>query len=154
MSECGITNILGTFSISQSAQNEDLDLSGFEGVSWIPVPGLVNHGTVGIETNMTEDPAWDDQVICFSKGQSNGGAPDLEFRDRESAGMDALKAAGSPSNTNNYAFKVLWPNGKTLYWRGPVGGPVYTMGGAEDNQHLTFAARNNQVPVVVEAPTP
>jgi hypothetical protein len=151
MATCGQTNVGGTFSISTTAENSDLDLSGFEALTYTQVPGLVNHGTVGIQTNMIEDPAWDDTVICSSKGQSTGGAPDLEFRYAESAGLDALEAAGAPDNKNSYAFKVEYPNGRIIYWRGPIGGPEFTLGGPEDNQHVTFAARNNQVPVVVDA---
>ena len=151
MSECGNTNIGGKFYISTTAENATLDLSGFEALTWTQVPGLVNHGTVGISTNMTEDPAWDDIIVCASKGQSNGGSPDLEFRYVESAGMDALEAAGLPTNTNSYAIKVLWPNARTLFWRGPIGGPVFSMGGPEDSVHASYSARNNQVPVIVDA---
>lgn len=148
---CGTTNVGGVYSISTTAQNADLDLSGFEALSWTTVPGLVNHGPVGISTNMTQDPAWDDTVICQSKGQSAGGTPTLEFRNVDGAGMDALKAAALPTNTDNYGHRVVWPDGSTLYWRGPIGGPEYNMGGPEDNKHIMFTGANNQVPVEVAA---
>lgn len=148
---CGITNIAGTFAISTTAQNSDVTLSEAEGLSFTTVPGLVNHGPVGISTNMVQDPTWDDTLVCQSKGQSSGGTPSIEFRDGDSAGMDALIIAAAPDNTDNYVFKLEWPDGSKLYWRGTIGGPEYTLGGAEDNQHVTFTGANNQVPIKVAA---
>ena len=154
MSECGIANFGGTFEISTTAQNTDLDLSGFEGLSYTSVPGLVNHPAMGVIQNVLQDPAWDDLVVCQSKGQANGGSGDLEFRYQESAGMTAMLVAAAPANTNNYACRVTWPNGSILYWRGLIAGWQFTLGGPEDLKHITFTAANNQVPVHVEAPTP
>lgn len=150
---CGITNIAGTYSISTTAENDDLTLSEFEGLSYTKVPGLVNHGSVGISTNMVTDPTWDDVLVCQSKGQSSGGTPTIEFRDADSSGMDALIAAAAPNNSNNYAHEIAWPDGSKLYWRGPIGGPEYSLGGPEDNQHVTFTGANNQVPIKVSAST-
>ena len=150
---CGVTNIGGTYSISATAQNSDVTLSDISGISFTAVPGLVNHGSVGISTNMVTDPTWDDIIVCQSKGQSSGGSPTLEFRDQDSSGMDALIAAAAPDNTDNYVHKLEWPDGSLLYWRGPIGGPEYSLGGPEDNQHVIFTGANNQVPIKVAAST-
>lgn len=148
---CGTTNIGGTFAISTTAQNSDVTLSEAEGLSYTTVPGLVNHGPVGISTNMTQDPTWDDNLVCQSKGQSSGGTPTIEFRDADSAGMDALIAAATPTNTDNYVFKIEWPDGSKLYWRGLIAGPEDSLGGPEDNKHVVFTGANNQVPIKVAA---
>lgn len=148
---CAITNIGGTYAISTTAQNDDVTLSEAEGLSYTTVPGLVSHGPVGISTNMVSDPTWDDTLVCQSKGQSSGGTPTLEFRDVDSAGMDALLLAAAPNNTDNYVHKLSWPDNSVLYWRGPISGPEYSLGGSEDNQHVMFTGANNQVPIKVAA---
>lgn len=152
MSDCGVTNFGGTFSISNTAQNDDLTVSEFEGLSYTQVPNVSTIGDTGTDQNVVSYSTWDRSVICKGKGEANAGDPDLEFQDVESAGMDLMLAAAAHDNTNSYAFKIEWADGSKEYNRGLVLGPRLPKGGNEDFKRVVFTLGLNQIVERVAAP--
>lgn len=148
---CGITNQGAIFSISSTAANSDLDESGFEALTYVPVPNLSTMGDTGVSQNLVSYPTWDRQVLCKGKGQADAGDPTVEFGDSPSTGMTAMIAAGAVDNPDNYAFKIEWPDGSIEYNRGLVTGPQYLKGGNEDFKRVLFSLGLQQAPVRVEA---
>ena len=153
MPTCGATNFGGTFSISTTVANDELDLSGFEGLSYTEVPNLVTCDPTGITQNVVSDSTWDRPVVCKGKGEANAGDPNIEFQDLDSPGMDLMLAAAAFDNTNNYAFKFIWADGSEEFNRGLVTGPQRTKGGNEDFKHVIYTLGLQQPPEVVEAPS-
>lgn len=151
MAGCGATNFGGKFYISNTAENEDLTLSEFEGLSYTEVPNLATAGATGVSQNVVTDSLWDRPVVCKGKGEADGGAPDIEFQDNPSAGLDLMLAAAAYDNANNYAFKFEWTDGSKEYNRGLVTGPQRPKGGNEDFKHVIFTLGLQQPPELVEA---
>jgi hypothetical protein len=151
MADCGVTNFGGTFAISTTAENDDLDLSGFEALTYTEVPTIVTADPTGITQNIVSDSTWDRPVVCKGKGEANAGDPNIEFADAPSAGMDLMVAAAAYDNTNNYAFRFTWADGSKEYNRGLVTGPQRTKGGNEDFKHVIFSLGLQQPPEIVEA---
>lgn len=147
----GITNFGGLFSISTTAENSDLTLSGFVGLSYTPVPNIGTHGDSGVSQNVVNYSTWDRNVIAKGKGEADAGSPVVEFLDVASAGMTLLLAAADVDDANSYAFKILWPDDSVEYNRGVVTGPVRLKGGNEDFKRLQFNLGFNQQPVIVDA---
>lgn len=152
MSDCGVTNFGGTFSISNTAQNDDLTVSELEGLSYTEVPNIMTIGETGTNQNVVSASTWDRPVICKGKGEANAGDPDLEFLDVASAGMDLMLAAAAYDNTDNYAFKIEWADGSKEYNRGIVLGPRFPKGANEDFKRAVFTLGLNQIVEVVAAP--
>lgn len=150
---CGITNQGGTFAISTTTANADLDESGFSALTYVEVPGLSTSGDTGVTQNVVSYPTWDQQVVCKGKGMADAGDPTLEFVDAPSAGMSAMLAAAEVDNQDNYAFRYTWADGTVEYNRGLVTGPQYLKGGNEDFKRIAFTLGLQQPPVVV-APSP
>lgn len=148
MSDCGATNSGGKFFISSTSQNSDLSLSQFGGLNWLEVPNLGNFGDTGVTQNVTSYDTWDRNVTCKGKGIANAGDPTGEFLDVPSSGMDALLAASTVNNQNNYAFKHEWADGSVEYNRGLVLGPTRPKGGNEDFKRVVFTFAMNQEPIV------
>lgn len=152
MSDCGINNFGGKVSISTTAQNADLDESGFEGLAYIEVPNLGTHGDTGVTQNLVSYNTWDRIVACKRKGQATAQDFTLEFLDAPSAGMAAMEAAGAPGNIDAYAIKTEWPDGSVEYNRGVITGPVLMKGSNEDFKRAQFTVGAQQVPIRVDAP--
>ena len=153
MADCGATNFGGTFAISTTAENDDLTLSGFSGLTYTPVPNLVTCDATGVSQNVVSDSTWDRPVICKGKGEANAGDPAVEFQDAPSAGMDLMVAGAAYDDTNSYAFKIVWADNSEEYNRGLITGPQRTKGGNEDFKHLIFTLGLQQPPEIVEAPS-
>lgn len=151
MSATGITNFSATFSISTTAENDDLDLSGFEALTYTQVPNVGNMGDTGINQNTVTYSTWDRQVLAKGKGEVDAGSPTIEFQDISNPGIDAMEAAAAASNANNYAFKIEWPDGSAEYNRGLVMGPSRPKGGNEDFKRLVFTLGLQQAAVIVAA---
>ena len=145
------TNFGGTFSISTTAANADLTLSGFTGLTWESVPNIGNHGPTGVTQNTPSFSTWDRNVALKGKGEANAGDPTVTFLDVVSAGMTLMLAAADVSEPGSYAFKVEWPDGSVEYNRGVVTGPARPKGANEDFKTLEFTLGNSQVPVIVDA---
>ncbi len=153
MASCGATNFGGIFAISTTAENDDLTLSEFSGLSYTDVPNLVTSDPTGVTQNVVSDSTWDRPVVCKGKGEADAGSPNVEFQDAPSAGMDLIAAAADYSDANSYAFKFTWTDGSEEYNRGLVTGPQRTKGGNEDFKHVIFTLGLQQPPEVVEAPS-
>jgi len=146
----GTTNFSGTFSISTTAQNDDLTLSGFTGLTYTPVPNMGILGDSGVSQNVVSFSTWDRNVVAKGKGEADAGSPTAEFLDVVSAGMTLMLAAADVDDANSYAFKVAWPDGSVEYNRGIVTGPVRMKGSNEDFKRLQFSLGFNQTPVIVD----
>lgn len=153
MSNCGITHIGATFSISTTDENEDLTVSEFEGLSYTLVPNLGTMGDTGISQNAVSYSTWDRQVICKGKGEADAGSPTVEFLDVAGAGIDAMEAAAAFDNTNAYAFCVEYSDGSKEYNRGLVMGPSRPKGANEDFKRVVYTLGLLQPPVIVDAPS-
>lgn len=143
--------------IHATPQNSDLDQAGFEALTpWVEIKGIGSRGEQGKTTNMLEYPTWDTKVSQFAKGLTRAGQPPLEVaRIPTDAGQVILRAAGDPSNNNNYAFKEVRndgttpTNGSVIYNRGLIGGPTRPGGRNEDFDLEVFQIAYNQAEVVV-----
>lgn len=142
------------FYISSTAQNEDLGVTDFEGLSYTLVSNVGSLGEYGLEINMINYPTWDTEVIQKAKGTANAGDPQLEVARLDSdAGQLAMRAAGASGLGDAYAFKIENQDGSIDYLRGLVGGPVSSGGSNEDFDLHRFNIALNQAPVHVNAST-
>lgn len=153
MSDCGITNIGCTVAISTTTEDTDLDLSGFEALTYTQLPNIGTVGDTGITQNAVSYPTWDRQVLCKGKGQADAGDPTIEAQDVPSAGLDLFLAAAAFDNANAYAFRFEWPDGSVEYNRGLVMGPQRPKGGNEDFKRVVFTLGLLQPPEVAEGPS-
>ena len=144
----GITNFGGIFSISDAAENSDLDLAAFALVTYIVVPNIGSHGDSGVSQNVVSYSTWDRNVASKGKGEADAGSPAVEFLDVSSLGMDQLLIAADVDMSDSYAFKVEWPDGTIEYNRGVVTGPMRMKGGNEDFKRLSFTLGFSQQPVL------
>lgn len=150
MSDTGITNFGAKFYISPTAQNTNLNEAGFLAITgWIEVPGCGSFGDTGVTQNVVSYSTWGENVIKKGKGEANAGDPDAEFLDVPSAGLDALAAAASVNNQNNYAFKHEWADGSQEYNRGLVVSFQRMKGGNEDFKRIGVTFGLNQEPVAI-----
>ncbi len=141
------------FSISTTAQNDDLDQAGFEALSWTEVSPVGSMGEYGINTNMLTYDTWNTLVAKKAKGITNAGDPAVEVaRDDADAGQTAMRAAGAPDAFDSYAFKVEKQDGSIDYLRGLVSGPNSPSGRNEDFDLHVFTLGLQQQPVHVAAP--
>lgn len=156
MAENAYTHSQNKFYISTTAANEDLDdhiTLGFPGLTYVQVKGVGALGEVGLSTNIVNYDTWDTIVISKAKGMTDAGSPDVEMlRIVDDPGQIAMRAAGAPTNNNNYAFKEELQDGTTRYFRGLVTGPKHPGGRNEDFDLNVFSLGLNQPPLDVAAP--
>lgn len=109
-------------------------------------------GERGMTTNIVTYDTWDTAVALKGKGISNAGDPEVEVaRVLDDPGQVAMRAAGLPSVTDAYAFKVERPSGEIEYLRGLVTGPRTPGGRNEDFVLHVYSLALNQVPIEVPA---
>lgn len=142
-----------TFSISTTPAPDDLDDhagSGFPSKTYVQVKGIGNYGETGINTNIINYDTLDDTVIQKAKGLTDAGNPPIECRRIPlDPGQIAMRAAGSVTVRNNYAFKTVDQDGTIHYNRGLVTGPTRPGGRNEDFELEVFTCAMNQEEVVV-----
>lgn len=149
----GQTNIGGSFYIAVDSdsepvpQNSELTASQYDGLTWLQVPNMGQHGDTGVEQNMVTYSTWDNRLAIQQKGEATGASAEVRFLDVDSAGLTAMKAAGAIEDLNNYAFKLEWPDGRIEYNRGLVGAPTFPKGANEDFAEAVFMLALNQEPV-------
>jgi hypothetical protein len=152
------TNAGSKLFICATPQPDDLDQTGFEGLTWVQIGGVGSAGEAGTSTNILTYDTWDTEVAQKAKGISNAGDPDIEVaRDPDDAGQVILRAAAL---TNlNYAFKEMRndaPNADedsrptTYYNRGLVIGPRRPRGRNEDFDLEIYTLGLQQREVVVD----
>ena len=157
MAENAYTHASNKFYISTTAQNADMDdhaTTGFPGLTYTEVKGVGSRGEIGLNTNMVNYDTWGSVVISKGKGLTDAGGGDVEMlRIPNDPGQIAMRAAGAPTNHNNYAFKEVLQDGTTRYYRGLVGGPRHPGGRNEDFDLNVFTLALNQPPLDIP-PTP
>lgn len=137
--------------ICSTAQNSDLDQTGFAALSYIDIGSVGSIGEMGTQTNILTYDTLDTTVIQKAKGMSNAGDPAIEVaRDKADTGQDALRTAAA-SATDAYAFELTLANGDIIYNRGVVSGPTRPFGRNEDFDLEVFQLGLTQSEVVVEA---
>jgi hypothetical protein len=143
--------------VSSTAQNSELDQSGYEALTWVEIKAIGSLGEVGTSTNVLTYDTWDTTVTQKAKGISDAGSPELEVaRLSSDAGQDILRTAGAVGNNNNYAFKELRADGTTadngtvIYNRGLVSGPKRPRGRNEDFDVEVFTLMFQQAEIVVD----
>lgn len=152
------TNAASKIYVCATAQNADLDLSGYEALTWVEIVGIGSLGEKGRITNVVTYDTWDTTVTQKAKGVTDGGSPELEVaRDPDDAGQDILRTASAVGNNNNYAFKEVRadaPAGGTptiIYNRGIVTGPRRPGGRNEDFDLEIYTLGFNQEEIVDDA---
>jgi len=149
----GQTNIGGKFYIAVDTandpdpQNSALTEGQFDGLEWLVVPNMGQHGDTGVDQNMVTYSTWDNRLAIQQKGEATGAQAEVRFLDIASTGLEAMKEAGSVDDLNNYAFKLEWPDGRIEYNRGVVGAPTFPKGANEDFAEAVFMLALNQEPV-------
>lgn len=142
-----------TLSISTTVQNDDLDLAGFQGLTYTKVSGVGSVGEYGISTNTLTHDTWDTLVAQKAKGITNAGDPAVEVaRTIGDPGQEAMNIAGAANNYDNYAFKITNQDGSVDYLRGLVTGPTRSGGRNEDFDLATYNLLLNQQ-VVTDNPS-
>lgn len=142
--------------VCATAQNTDLDLAGFEALTWVQVKGVGSHGETGTNTNIVSYDTWDTEFVQKAKGTSNAGDPEVELaRIPADAGQLILRTAGDHFNKNNYAFKIekndapagVGATPTYIYNRGLVAGPRTPHGRNEDFdlEIYTFGLQQQQI---------
>lgn len=151
------TNAASKIYVCATAQNTDLDQTGYEALTWVEIKGIGNLGEAGTTTNILNYPTWSETVIQKAKGLSDAGSPTLEVaRLPSDAGQDVLRTAAAVGNNNNYAFKILRSDGTTstngtvIYNRGMVAGPTRPNGSNEDFDLEVFTLAFQQEEIIVD----
>ncbi|WJR66950.1 hypothetical protein QTA58_22625 [Neorhizobium sp. CSC1952] len=143
--------------VCATAQNEDLDQAGFEGLTWVQVGKVGNIGDFGADSTMNSYNTLDEAVTQKQKGTANAGDPQIEMADiADDPGQVILRTFGDPLNQNNLAIKIErndkpqagWSN-TILYSRGVVSGPLYPGGGSDDFELARYTIGLNQLPIRV-----
>jgi hypothetical protein len=150
------SNAASKIYICATAQNSDLDQTGFEALTWVEIKGIGNLGETGKSTNILTYPTWDTTVVQKAKGLTDAGSPTLEVaRIPTDPGQTILRTAGAVGNNNNYALKIVRADGTTSdngtvqYNRGLVGGPTRPNGANEDFDLEIFTFGLQQEEIVV-----
>lgn len=148
MSDKVLSHAGDSFAISSTAQNGDLDLAGFAGLTYVPVSPVGSLGEYGISTNVLTYDTWNTLVAQKAKGISNAGDPQLEVARLDSdAGQQALNTAGAPDYYDAHAYKIVKQDGHIDYLRGLVAGPNTPSGRNEDFDLSVYTLMLLQVPV-------
>lgn len=140
-----------TVHICATAQNSDLDATGFGGLTYVQINNVGSVGEFGSSPNILTYDELGDTVVQKSKGLTNAGDPQLEVaRNMDDTGQDHLRTAAAHA-TNAYAFKFVYPDGDIAYNRAVVGGPVRPNGRSEDFDLEVYTLGFTQAEVFVEA---
>jgi hypothetical protein len=145
----------GKFYICATPQGADLNLAGFEGLTWVEVGKIVTFPDFGVTENIVSQDYISTDLSEYRKGFKQGSQSALVIgRDHADAGQNALRTASA--TRVNYAFKLESsdsPNPTTTtntirYSRGLVTAPNFTGGGGEDFDNEEFTIALNQSPIV------
>lgn len=146
MSDVVYSHVGVTVAICTTPQNDNLDRSGFEALTYVNIANIGMIGEYGITTNLIGYDGLDTSVQLRSKGVSDGGTPEIEVaRVDGDPGQDAMVAAGAAQVFDNYALKITKQDGAVDYWRGLVSGPTSPGGANEDFDLHVYNVALNQV---------
>lgn len=150
------TNAGGKLYVCATPQPSALSQAQYEGLTWVEVGGVGNHGETGSSTNMLTYDTWGSTVVQKTKGLTDAGSPTLEVaRDSTDAGQIILRAIAL---TNfNYAFKIVKNDaiatggtGTIRYNRGLIAGPTEPQGRNEDFDLEVFTLGLQQLQITVD----
>lgn len=144
-------NAGGRYYVCATPQNDNLDLAGFQALTWVQVKNVGSVPESGITTNFSSYDTLDAVVSQGSKGLSTAGRGTLECaRIPSDPGQVIMRTIGHPEDNNNYAFKYAHndPDDTVYYNRGKVAGPNHPGGRVEDFVVETYTFNFNQVEVV------
>lgn len=148
MAETAYTHSQDKFYISTTPANDDLDdhaVGGFPSLTYVEVKAVGSVGELGLNTNIVSYDTWGSIVVSKGKGLTDAGSADVEMlRVADDPGQIAMRAAGAPTNKNNYAFKIDLQDGTTRYFRALVGGPRHPGGRNEDFDLDVYTLGANQ----------
>lgn len=131
------------------AQNDDLNLAGYEGLDWTQIKNCGMLGESGPSTNLPTYDEFDTVVVQKSKGLTDAGSPTLEVSlNLADDGQNALRAAALPTFVDNVAIKWADLDGVIHYQRGLVTGPTAANGRVEDFRTQTFTLGLNQLEII------
>lgn len=156
MAETAYTHSSDKLYISTTPQNDDLDdhaVNGFPSLTYVEVKGVGSVGELGLNTNILSYDTWGSVVVSKGKGLTDAGSADVEMlRVATDPGQIAMRAAGQPTNHNNYAFKIDLQDGTTRYFRALVGGPRHPGGRNEDFDLDVYTLGANQTTLDIPPP--
>lgn len=142
--------------ICATTQAADLNLAGFEALTWVEIGNIVTLPDFGVSDNIVSQDYVGTDVSQKKKGYRMASDTSVVVgRDFEDSGQDALRTAAA--TRYNYAFKLessdapsaLYTN-TIRYSRGIVGGPNFTGGGGEDFDNEEFQIGLNQAPIIAD----
>lgn len=140
------------FAVSTEVANSDLDVSGFEALTYTDVVPVGAMGEYGINTNVISYDTWNTVVLQKAKGITNAGDPTVEVARRDSdAGQQAMAVIGAPDYYDAHAFRVTKQDGHIDYLRALCGGPNSPSGRNEDFDLHVYTLMCIQAPVPVPA---
>lgn len=155
MAETAYTHSNVKFYISTTPQNADLDdhaSDGFPSLTYVEVKGVGSVGEIGLATNIVSYDTLASNITSKGKGITDAGSADVEMlRIVADPGQLAMRAAGAPSNKDNYAFKQDLQDGTTRYFRALVAGPRHPGGRNEDFDLDVYTLGANQPPLDIPA---
>lgn len=150
------TNAGSKLFICATAQQADLDQTGFEALTWVQVKGVGSHGEVGSSTNILTYDTWDTDVMQKAKGMTDAGSPEIECARMPTDPGQIIMRAAALTNLN-YAFKIVRNDANVLngtptvrYNRGLVTGPREPMGRNEDFDLEVFTLGLQQRQITVD----
>lgn len=142
--------------ICATAQNTILQQVDYEALAWVEIKSVGQLGETGKKTNVLTYDTWGDSVTQKAKGMTDAGSPELEVaRIPTDAGQLILRTAAAVGNNNNYAFKMVRPDGigagvgTVRYNRGLVMGPTLPNGRNEDFDLEVYTLGFQQEEIVV-----
>lgn len=135
-----------TVGICTTIQNADLTKTAAAALTYVDIDNVGQLGQYGFKTNMVSYKVFSRLMDLKAKGSTDGGSLTIECAtDKTDPGQIAATAAGVPTVSDNYMFKITFPNGDVDYVRGPVGGPESKGGNNEAFRISTFTVGVNQL---------
>ena len=128
-------------------QNDDLEASGFGGLSYTDLENVVSVGDTGVDQNMVTTQLWDKNLADQNKGAATGRSSDIVILDEQNDGRTALDAAAAITDDNAYALRITYSDASIEYNRMKIGAPALSKGGNEDVAQATYPAVSVQEPV-------
>lgn len=127
------TNKGSTHWVCATPQPNDLDLAGYEALTWVQVKKVGSFGETGRNTNIVSYDTLDTVVSQKDKGITNAGDPPMEVaRIYDDPGQIIMRTAGAPDDDDIYAMKEVKRDTTVIYRRGIITGPVRPGGRNED----------------------
>lgn len=126
------------------AKAADFVESDFSGQSWTAVDGWSQCGGFGDSAQVITTSLINRSRDVKQKGTSNAGSMQNVFAAiDDDPGQLALIAAAAPSNKDNYAFRIDFPNGTKRYFIGLVMSARDAGGGANSINNLEVSIEIN-----------